>query len=170
MESSCKSQELDPAPVAKESQNLLFNIILLSLTCNTLGPQMKPRDLPSVENEGKHDKNSNGTQKRPINPNQKCMFCDSEDLANIVQHNNLFHSNGCVFCPKNEDHGSSMSSQIFICNLCTNYITFKTDNELKEHRRSFHSLKCLSCRIGDAQKNIPDIQKLLQLQSKLQEL
>ena len=140
------------------------------MTCYTLGPQVKPRDLPTVENEGKHDKNSNGTQKRPINPNQKCMFCDSEDLANIVHHNNLFHSNGCVFCPKNEDYGSSMSSQIFRCNLCTNYITFKTDNELKEHRRSFHSLKCHSCRIGDAQKNIPDIQKLLQLQSKLQEL
>ena len=130
-----------------------------------------------MKNQGKPDKNSNGTsgtQERPINlydsTNQKCWFCNSEDLVNILSHHNLFHSNGCVYCPKNEDYGSSMSSQTFRCNLCTNGITFKTDNELKEHRRIFHSLKCHSCRIGHAQKNIPDIQKILQLQSKLQDL
>ena len=107
------------------------------------------------------------------NLSTQCWFCTSEDSVDILNHHNIFHSNGCVYCPKNENSGSIKRknvTQSFGCNLCTNDITFKTDNELKEHRRIFHSLKCHSCRIGDAQKNIPDIQKILQLQSKLQDV
>ena len=145
----------------QENLNTLIEKVQ-KIQCNLpLGPQVRNKDLPTVKNQGKHDKNSNETQEKPINPNQygstnqKCWFCTSEDSVDILNHHNIFHSNGCVYCPKNENSGSikrKNMTQSFGCNLCTNDITFKTDNELKEHRRIFHSLKCHSCRIGDAQK------------------
>ena len=94
----------------------------------------------------------------------------------MKKHCNLFHSKGCTECPeyKTSKSGKGKFFQNFQsvgCNFCaTDDQVFKSKKALKEHKIFFHSLKCPSCRVGEVQENIPDMQKILQLQSKLQDL
>ena len=54
----------------QENLNTLIEKVQ-KIQCNLpLGPQVRNKDLPTVKNQGKHDKNSNETQEKPINPNQ----------------------------------------------------------------------------------------------------